>query len=380
MNTKHSPRMATAWTRACGILATTCAIVMLGALCACGADRSAVRPEYLRTISSSNSSSLADPPPVLDGAKPTIVAAESACPGCLKSFWIINTRCLPTVGCCGAAPFSPQVLRWECGQGSEPSTLDELLKTDSQDWFTVFYVHGNLTSHQGAVEVCNLLRSQLPERVCSGQPVRLILWSWPSDCDAGRLRDDTAVAGARAATESYYLGRFATMLHADQRMLVVGYSFGARVTTGALHLLSGHSLGGRELNDEHMGENKLQAPRLRAVLLAAAIDVDWLIPGHFHGAAAMPVERMAITTNRRDFVLSKYRIAEKRNAPAAVGKVGPPLGAMGHDAAKIVTLNVANDIGIHHGSPHYFASPQVISLIRRELQMFDDGLLVARRK
>ncbi|MBL8826801.1 MAG: alpha/beta hydrolase, partial [Planctomycetaceae bacterium] len=304
---------------------------------------------------------------MFDKAAPSPSETSASCPGCLKSFWLVNTRCLPTVGCCSSAPFTPQVAICTCGQGCAPATLDDLLAEDSSDWFTVFFVHGNLTSYQDSIDLGHQLRAQLPERVCSGQPVRLIVWTWPSDSDVGRLRDDTALAGSRAATESYYLGRFATMLHVDQRMLVIGYSFGARITTGTLHLLAGCPLGGRHLADQHAPSNDLQAPRMRAVLLAAAIDVDWLIPGHFHGAAMVPVERMAITINPRDLALKKYRMAEKRNAPEPIGKVGPPLNAMGSGAAKIVTTNVASELGIRHGSPYYFASGQVMNLIRGEL-------------
>lgn len=366
---------ATAWRRCARRLALTAAILLVGASCVWGGVRATPRPEFLRLAHFTTESPPADAPPAPEDA-----ATESACPGCLQSFWIVNTRCLPTVGCCGSAPFLPEVARYQCGAGCNTASLDELLANDDHRWFTIVYIHGNLTSHHGAIEVCNKLRAQLPERVCSGQPVRLILWSWPSDCDAGSVRDTTAVAGARAATESYYFARFATQLHRDQRLLVVGYSFGARVTTGALHLLAGCPLGGRHLADEQATTHELAAPRLRAVLLAAAIDVDWLIPGHFHGAAMQPLERVAITVNPRDIVLKTYRVAEKRNAPEPVGKVGPPLGALGHEAAKIVTQQVTGDLGRRHGSSHYFSSPQVISLIRGELRMFDDGTLVARRK
>lgn len=324
------------------------------------------------------STSTVDPPPApgkADGDGPLEPCETNCCcpkcVPCLNEFWIVNTRCLPTICCCGSAPFTPRVTRYSCREGERPASLDELVAPDGIDWLTVMFLHGHLTTHQDCVEMATKLMCRLPKQLCSGRPVRLILWSWPSDVDVGRARDDTANSGQRAATESYYLGRLMTMLDQEQMVYFIGYSFGARITTGACHLLAGRTLGGRCLIDQYATSNDLRHPRFRAMLWAAAIDEDWLIPGHFHGAALESVEHMTVTINPRDVVLSVYRVAEKRNSPPAIGAVGPPVGSLGQQANKLRVINVKTDIGRKHGSPHYIESPRVASIVRGEMQTFD---------
>ena len=81
----------------------------------------------------------------------------------------------------------------------------------------------------------------------------------------------------------------------------MGYSFGARISTGTLHLLGGGSINGRSLPLEPAPN---RAPR-RAVLLAAAVGRDALAPGHRHSDRRLgQVDRMVITVNPRDRVLA----------------------------------------------------------------------------
>ena len=73
-----------------------------------------------------------------------------------------------------------------------------------------------------------------------------------------------------------------------------GHSFGARAVTGALHLLGGGQLCGHVLDERVHAE---RAPA-QVVLLAAALDNDWMMPGHFHGQALSQTSQLAAGQQR----------------------------------------------------------------------------------
>ena len=81
---------------------------------------------------------------------------------------------------------------------------------------------------------------------------------------------------------------------------LVGYSFGARIITGAAALLaSGEATG------QAAPSAKPPAPRrpMRAVLVAAAEDYYWLAPDYSRGPGLGQMERVLITVNQADPVL-----------------------------------------------------------------------------
>ena len=324
------------------------------------------------------------PAKAITSATTTAPCATGACSTgncrceCLDACWIVNTRCLPCVPCSGSAQFKPKVYRYHRCARHESSSLEALLAEDGPDWMTVCFIHGNLTSSEFVHQLANQLMCNLPKQLSSGTKLRLIVWSWPSDQNAGHVADDTRQAAARAASDSYYFSRFLTMLNPNQRLEIVGYSFGARITTGALHLLAGSPLGGRHLADQFATSTDLTHPRLRSVLLAAAIDSDWLIPGHWHGSAMGSVERLVSTVNPKDLILNLYPRLEKRGANEAAGAVGLPLGAMGAEAAKVSLTNVRAELGRKHASKEYLSSPLIMSIIKGEIRRFDESPLLSK--
>jgi hypothetical protein len=93
---------------------------------------------------------------------------------------------------------------------------------------------------------------------------------------------------------------------------LIGYSYGARIITGALHLLGGGTLAGQTMP---AGER----PAIRVALWAAALHDHWLLPGHYHGQALAMADRWLVTYNYCDPVLSRYQWIEKCGDPAALG-------------------------------------------------------------
>jgi hypothetical protein len=145
-------------------------------------------------------------------------------------------------------------------------------------------------------------------------PVRFVIWSWPSSQIKGPLKDVRSKAW-RTDTDGYYLARFLAEMKPEVRTGLIGYSYGARIITGALHLLGGGSLAGRTVP---AGER----PQIRTALWAAALHNDWLLPGHYHGQALAMADRWLTTYNCCDPVLSRYQWIDKCSDPVALGYSG----------------------------------------------------------
>ncbi len=180
------------------------------------------------------------------------------------------------------------------------ASLEELTASDSPQFVTSLLVHGNDTDGRLAVSKGWEVYRSLVRKAPAGQRVRLIVWSWPSDHIPGRFRDDARIKAQRTNIEAYYLARFLDRQRGDNPISLVGYSFGARVITGALHLLGGGVLEGRRLGQRE----QYPRPPLHAVLMAAVLDRDWLLPGRQHGFASARRNAWSYWSTRKTACLS----------------------------------------------------------------------------
>ena len=166
---------------------------------------------------------------------------------------------------------------------------------------------------------------------------------------------------ARTNGEGYYLAWFISQLDPATPVSIAGYSFGARVTTGALHLLGGGELAGRSLPPGH-------PPRVRVALLAAAIHNYWLQPGACHGSALSQMDRLLIQYNSCDFYLKRYGCIEKHAHPNALGYTGMFVDQPGE--VRIDQRDVCGIVGKSHAQINYINSPTLTNQIRETL--FED--------
>ena len=102
--------------------------------------------------------------------------------------------------------------------------------------------------------------------------------------------------------ESYFLANFMSRLNPDTQLRLLGYSFGGRIVSGALHLAGGGTLGRFQLADA----NSRPPNSVRVVLLAAAMDNYWWLPGRYHGECFSQVDRLLLLYNSCDPVLRFY--------------------------------------------------------------------------
>lgn len=278
--------------------------------------------------------------------------------------WLLSTRCLS--GCGEEA--APDVWRWSGNAWQDNVDEEAFLKADPRVPTTVV-VHGNRSDAQDAVDAGWQVAEEL-QAAADGKRHRLLIWSWPADRMFRSNRRDVQAKAARSDVEAFFLGRLLNRMKADTPINLVGYSFGVRVITGALHLAAGGSVGGRSIAEKPLSGRR----PFRAVLIASAENADWLADGHCHGLATTQLEQALVTVNGCDRVLKLYRHMYRMGGPPALGWIGPTcLADDDPAAAKLQLLNVSYSVGRTHDWERYFCAPEL-----RALLPWYAGLRVAR--
>ena len=267
--------------------------------------------------------------------------------------WAISTRHLG----CGHA-FMPQVWHFQAGRW-QPSTLAAFYASDSTEQVTSAYLHGNRIEHGQALSDGFQFYHQLVGRYSDSPPTRFVIWSWPSSQIKGVLKDVRTKA-ARTNVEGFFLASFLAGIQSNVQVGLLGYSFGARIITGGMHLLGGGSLAGRMVP----GGNRQPT---QVVLWAAALHNYWLLPGRFHGCALPMAQRWTIYVNGCDPVLKHYHRLEKCGDPEALGYTGfAGLNSLPPDLrSRVEQWQVSHIIGGTHDVRPYVYSPTVAGRTRQ---------------
>ena len=284
-----------------------------------------------------------------------IPAAVAACLGALfvgtvlagdsreNDVWLISTRQAPSS--VPAGDEDPlRYWRLSVDHRWARADVETLLATDDPGVPTCVFIHGNRTGRQQAVRDGWVPYRHLAKE--SRRPFRFVIWSWPADRIRGCARRDARVKACRSDVESYYLAQWLNRLDPEVPLCLVGYSFGARVITGALHLWAGGQLVGRTLPDGRAA--RARAP-VRAVLVAAAVDNDSLLPGRRNELALGKVDRLLVTQNPCDPVLKWYRLMHRARGAGALGYTGPAAAnCLGPEREKIELLGLGCSVGRDH--------------------------------
>ncbi len=239
-----------------------------------------------------------------------------------------------------------------CRRHWQDVDLLQVLKENNPSVPTVVFVHGNQIAvgqdkRQGLVVYRHMMR-------CADQnrPIRFIVFSWPSGKIRGPLRD-VRVKAARARPVGCQMAWVLDQIPGDVPLGLIGYSYGARVITGALHLLGGGNLSGLGLKER---SHPNRAP-VRAVLIAAASNANWLGPGGYHGQAMTQIDEMLSINNRCDIAMRWYRISTRCGNPQAMGLNGPT--RLGPERHKVRNRDVSRYVGSNHDEYCYLSVPGV---------------------
>jgi hypothetical protein len=274
--------------------------------------------------------------------------------------WLVSDRGL---GCnveCEAERL--QYWRYDCQRSWTRASLAELLAAEDPLMTTTVFLHGNrIPECEAYTKGWTAYRSLV--RCADERPVRFIIWSWPSAPIRGPI-EDARVKAARTNVTGYYLAWFLDRLSPQAPVSLWAHSFGARAVTGALHLLGGGELCGRVLAEPvHPDRQPAQV-----VLLAAALDNDWLLPGHFHGQALSQTADLLLVNNSGDALLKRYRfLYHRRSWQQALGYTGMNSRSLGEDAIKVQQVDAFCAVGKQHIFALYIGSPGLMSRVRATL-------------
>lgn len=188
-----------------------------------------------------------------------------------------------------------------------------------QDLDTLIVVHGSPATVSLVSEVCldvyQDIQAIIPE---SKKRMRYVIWSWPADRQVTGIVKEFRDQARRSQPQGYYLAHVIDKCRAKNDTVVVGYSMGARVASCALHLLAG---GKSEFTPaiQPTSTNKVSY-----LIVAGAINRDWLEPGQHFGNALKSADRFLNVYNSTDPLLKRYPklFPKEKSHPDATGYKG----------------------------------------------------------
>lgn len=231
----------------------------------------------------------------------------------------------------------------------------------------IFYVHGNSIDACDARSRGLAVYRRLVACRCDDRPLQFVIFSWFSDKEAAFLRD-YRIKAARTRPVAWQLAWTVDQLPAGTPVGLLGYSYGARVASGAAHLLGGGAMSGLAYNTA--GECDSCVHPMRAVFLAAAMDACWLSPRGYHNQTLTQLDSLLVTLDPRDPAMRFFKFVPRFSDPPALGDVGPK-GLSSDYAAKVRTRNVAPSVGRSHDLFRYLAAPGLMRSAWRRLTFAD---------
>lgn len=296
---------------------------------------------------------------------PPSAAAELAGPACGgPDVWVVSTRRLPGI-CRLPDQATFDVERLAAGDGVsrwERSDVATLLDDPSRP--LVIFIHGNRYA-AGVAKAQGLALARLVSTAAPGG-VRTVIFSWPSAKD-GRPLEDGRAKYDRAHADAHYLGFLLGHIEPTRPVAVIGYSFGAIITLGALDDLAAAERSGRT----DLAPWTDRPGRTHLVFIAAAVRCDALAPRGPYRDAVACIDRLELVVNSRDRALRFFPWLDRQIRADALGAVAMPRSWLPDDV-EYTARDAAAIIGCQHGLPLYLASP---TLTRRIVAGALDGLV-----
>ncbi|MEM9187079.1 MAG: hypothetical protein AAGB00_11340 [Planctomycetota bacterium] len=256
-------------------------------------------------------------------------------------------------------------------RGWQGISIDEAIASIEPSMPTVVFVHGNRVEPIEVRPRSVWVYRKLVDRRNDPRPIRFLAFSWPSDEISGVLRD-VNVKAARTKPAAFQLAWVLDQTPTGTPLGMMGYSFGARIISGATHLLAGGSLGRLALPGV---EPRAHRP-IRGVYVAPAFDADWLGRGRYHGRSLQQVDNLLIATNRRDPAMRYFGLINRDRHPKAMGFEGPTCLSRG-DSQRVRLLNMSKAVGRTHDMCEYLMVSGLMSNAWRRLSFADRPASVA---
>jgi hypothetical protein len=266
--------------------------------------------------------------------------------------WLISTRAITSnVRCADLDQPALDIRRLFCDGRSTRASLEDYLAAVNEQRSVVIYIHGNrMQSQQATVRGLRIYRECTACQQTG--PIDWVIWSWPSEQE-GILAHDARRKAERTDAQSLYLGWLLSQQeHTSNPTTLIGYSFGGRIASGALHALAGGEVDGRTLHGP---------PRsgllIGVGLLAPAIDSHSLTTHGDHHLATQNMHSMVLMYNHRDRVLKRYWLIDRVRGRLALGYSGPTSFGPRADgsALPVRARDCSSSIGPTHDELDYFS-------------------------
>lgn len=231
--------------------------------------------------------------------------------------WKINTRHLSAY-----QPSSDQLGKWTYSryQDGQWTMSDAEDFSSDNEMPTCLIVHGSPASDEYVVDSIIDVFQHLSTFLGPEKPMRIIVWSWPSDKMQASLIKDFRDQTIRSERQGFFLAHFLTDLRQACPVMLVGYSMGSRTAMTSLHLIGGGQLPEMPVFERHHEGGK----PIIGVLVAGAIDTNWLEVGQRYDKAVEQTSHFVVTVNSRDPILKRYPrlYGGKRSPQRAIGFLG----------------------------------------------------------
>lgn len=297
----------------------------------------------------------------------------------VERFWIVETRECPQV--MGSDPWAKlKVLHFDAEGQLVPRDPGELF-AQAVGRPVFIQVQGSLTTPDIALGGLMWSAAWLRENQALPPDAVVIAFDWPSQRVYDSDYRDINEKGRRAYVAGYHLAKFLLEFPSSGRITLLGQSYGGRVVPSALHLLGGGCLN----SQDHDSPVRLPGLRpdlqLRAIILAAASDHDWLNPEQRFDRALHACEGLLNLYNRRDEALAQYPLLWRSGHQRALGRLGlkqSDLDRLGPLAARYEEHDIHDQLGREHTLLDSVANRQIARWMAPYLWSPDPGPAPAR--
>jgi hypothetical protein len=245
-----------------------------------------------------------------------LVVAKAA-PPTSDRIWTLSTRHL-TYNVRNANLENPSfaTYRLDTRGGSRRVRLNDFYQELGKDRDLVVYVHGNRLDREDALDR-GLSVYQLTRCYQRRGPVDWVIMTWPSDKE-GMIISDARRKLLRINAQGMYLAcLLRKRVELGTPTTLIGYSFGVRIISGALHAMAGGKLGGRTFPAE-----PITGIPYDVGFVAPATESNALSRRGVHYLATKNMDQMVLLYNRHDAVLKRYWLLNMVQGTLALGYTG----------------------------------------------------------
>lgn len=266
--------------------------------------------------------------------------------------WVIDSRHLTSEACqANLESVALRFSRLSCNGRTTPASMEEYFELMHSSRPVVIYVHGNRMESCDAIERGLFVYRETARYRAGTGPIDWVIWSWPSE-RAGILVKDAREKADRTDAQGLYLA-WLLRRHSAQGLptALIGYSFGGRVISGALHAMAGGALGRRTLPGD-----PITGAGYDVGMVAPAIESNWMNTCGYHALATQNIDRLVLLYNQRDAVLKRYWLVERIRGSVALGYSGPKSFALRVDGTRLPvrSRDCSPTVGLRHDEVDYY--------------------------